>query len=459
MLTSNGIFLVCEKGSDLADVLEKEFHYRGFSTLKLSQVDKVIDNLSADIDIVMLDIDDAGEPVAPLLRQLDEIQCSASVILVGQEAALREIKISGLAKYEYIKKPFNLEEVLRSIDRSLEKRSLKLEIEHYKQQLAKQTENVHQKFLGAMSVMSFALEAKDRYTAGHSRRVADISLAIGKRLGLSAEELDDLCWGSLLHDLAKIAVDGLIINKKGGLTPQEYEHIMTHPVVGACMAQSLVSRKRIIEIIQYHHARYDGKGFKQKLAGEEIPLLARVVSLADAYDAMTSTRPYRAAIPRDEAISIVRNEVGRQFDPHIVQIFLQIPEAELLPARKKILVADDDEGIRVLVRSILGNSYCVIEAPDGGQAVEAVRLHKPALILLDILMPVKDGYQACYEIKSAKDTKNIPVIMLTAVDGNLDRKLASDLGASAYITKPFSPQELVETVRQFCPEEQTVATM
>jgi len=303
--------------------------------------------------------------------------------------------------------------------------------------------------LEAMAVLSFAHEAKDRYAAGHSRRVTDIATAIGKRLSLNEEELTDLKWGSLLHDIGKIAVDELTINKPGRLTGAEYEHVMTHPIVGASIVRPVAGSKSITEIIEHHHSHYDGSGFNQKLRGEDIPLLARIVALADAYDAMTSPRSYRPALSRDEALSEIRRSIGRQFDPAVANAFLEMSTADITPGRRRILVTDDEASIRLLVRSILGNEYAVIEAGNGQKAVEVAQSQHPALILMDVLMPEKDGLQACYEIKANLATKDIPVVMLTAIDLEMNKKLAANWGADGYMTKPFTPQELLDAVTQF----------
>jgi putative nucleotidyltransferase with HDIG domain len=300
-----------------------------------------------------------------------------------------------------------------------------------------------------MVVLSFAHEAKDSYMAGHSRRVTDIAMAIGKRLSLDQDELTDLKWGSLLHDIGKIAVNELTINKPGILTREEYEHVMTHPTVGASIVRPVAGSKSITEIIEHHHSHYDGTGFKQKLRGKDIPLLARIVAVADAYDAMTSARPYRDALSREQALAEIRLSISRQFDPVVANAFLEMSAADITPSRKRILVTDDEASIRLLVRSILGNDYAVIEAPDGQKAVEFAQSQDPALILIDIFMPEKDGLQACYEIKANLATKEIPVVMLTTVDLEMNRKLSADLGADGYITKPFTPGELLNTIARF----------
>lgn len=306
-----------------------------------------------------------------------------------------------------------------------------------------------ERMLEALVILSFAHEAKDRYIAGHSRRVADIAMAIGKRLSLNQEELTDLRWGSLLHDIGKIAADELTINKPGRLTGEEYEHVMTHPTVGANVVRLVVRNKNITEIIEHHHSHYDGSGFKQKLQGENIPLLARIVALADAYDAMTSARPYRDALSREQALSEIRRDIGRQFDPAVADAFLGMSAADITPTRKKVLITDDESSIRLLTKIVLGNDYVIIEAANGQEAVEVAQGQQPDLIFMDIHMPKNDGFQACYEIKANLATKEIPVVMLTATDLEINKRLAADLGPDGYITKPFTPEELSDTVSRF----------
>jgi len=306
------------------------------------------------------------------------------------------------------------------------------------------------KTLEALIVLSFAHEAKGRYTAGHSGRVTDIAMAIGKRLSLNEEELMELKLGSLLHDIGKIAVKEPTINKPGKLTKAEYEHVMTHPIVGASIVRPVTRSKNIIDIIEYHHSSYDGTGYNQKLRGENICLLARIVALADAYDAMTSARSYRPALSRDEALSEIRRGIRRQFDPVVAEVFLGMSATDILPRKRKILIADDEASTRLLVRSVLGNEYTIIEASDGLKAVEVAQSQQPSLIFMDVLMPAKDGLQACYEIKANLATKAIPVVMLTGIGGfDMNRKFAADLGADGYITKPFTANELLFATTQF----------
>ena len=182
--------------------------------------------------------------------------------------------------------------------------------------------------IGAIQALVFALEAKDKHTAGHSRRVTDFAMAIGSRMNLSVNELDDLRCGSLLHDVGKIAVDPLIHNKTGKLTIHEYEHVMTHIQAGADIVKPIVNGK-VVEFILHHHDYYNGGSSMSAPTGENIPLGARIIALADAFDAMTSDRPYRAAMSAADALEEVRSNTGTQFDPVVVKTFLEIPSGEI----------------------------------------------------------------------------------------------------------------------------------
>jgi len=452
MAESDGTILIVDDAEDVRKLLHQRLKGEGYRCREAGGPDQALEKMQAEpASLVLLDIKMRGKSGMELLSETRERYPDTAVIMVTVihdiDTAIESIRQGA---YDYVTKPFNLDVVVASVKRAIDKRRLELELRDYRQQLERKVEEqakeIRQTFLGAMQSLVFAVEATDSYTAGHSRRVCEIALAIGKRLALSDDELEDLRWGSLLHDIGKIAVDQSIVNKPAKLTAAEYEHVMTHTVVGASIMQPAVRNRRITEIIEHHHAHYDGTGLNQKLRGKDIPLLARIVAIADAYDAMTSTRPYRAALSREEALAEIRWEIGKQFDALVGNTFLEMSAAEITPEKKKILIADDEASIRLLVRSILSGNYTVIEAADGQEAVEAAQEHKPALILMDILMPKKDGLQALYEIKSNLATKAIPVVMLTAIDQELDRKLCADMGADYYITKPFSPQQLLDTI-------------
>jgi putative nucleotidyltransferase with HDIG domain len=242
---------------------------------------------------------------------------------------------------DYITKPFNLDEVALNVEKTLEKRMLEQQIKEYQEQLQQkvdqQTGEIRRLFLGSIEALVFALEAKDKYTAGHSRRVTEFALAIGRELNLSEEDQDNLRWGSLLHDVGKIAVDHFVQNKPGKLTPAEYEHIMIHAHVGAGIVRPVVNEK-VVAIVEHHHDHYDGTGLHQIVAREDIPLGARILAVADAYDAMTSDRPYRLGIPTEEARQEIKRCIGTQFDPVAASAFLRTDAADFTSEKEKAIV-------------------------------------------------------------------------------------------------------------------------
>ncbi|MCK4273797.1 MAG: HD domain-containing protein, partial [Dehalococcoidales bacterium] len=229
---------------------------------------------------------------------------------------------------DYITKPFDVKQLVANIQMVLEKRRLELNLKETRQVLEgrveEQAKELQELFIDAVESLVGALEAKDKYTAGHSRRVTKIAIDTGLALGLTGEELENLRWAALLHDIGKIGIDQGVQNKPGTLTPTEYNYILTHCNIGPGIVQPLVN-DTIAEAIRHHHDRYDGTGLNQTVAGEEIPLGARILAVADSFDAMTSDRPYRAAMAATKAITEIKRCASTQFDPAVVKAFLKTP--------------------------------------------------------------------------------------------------------------------------------------
>ena len=236
------------------------------------------------------------------------------------------VVLLGLAGSAIIGREGNLQRALfrATSDLKNQTKQLKLEIDERE----KDEIEIRKLSLGAIESLVFALEAKDRYTAGHSRRVAVIAVTIGNKLNLSHQEIEDLAYGSLLHDVGKIAVDSLVQNKPGGLTKGEYAQIMIHVQTGADIVKPIVN-DNVVALIEHHHDHYNNADKQQTATGDAIPLGARIIAVADALDAMTSDRPYRAAMPTAEALEELRSHAGTQFDPVVVKAFLAIPLAEI----------------------------------------------------------------------------------------------------------------------------------
>lgn len=183
-------------------------------------------------------------------------------------------------------------------------------------------------YLDSVIALVKAVEAKDNYTQGHSKRVTKYIKEIAKRLGSDNQELEVLEFAGLLHDIGKIGVRESVLRKNGPLTPEEYEEIKMHSVIGYRIIEFVKFLERIRPAILYHHEKFDGTGYPSGLAGEQIPLIARIIAVADAYDAMKSERPYRQSLSSEETIQRLIQGKGSQFDPYIVDVFLKMLEED-----------------------------------------------------------------------------------------------------------------------------------
>ena len=202
-------------------------------------------------------------------------------------------------------------------------KSLAEELAHTTEELKVANTNVKDLYLSTIQALAAAIEAKDKYTSGHSERVTKYALSISIELGLAEEDVQQIMYASILHDIGKIGVSEDILGKKGKLEPDEFEKIQKHTTIGANIISSISMLESIIPIIIHHHEAFNGKGYPFNKKDKEIPLGARIIAVADAYDAMTSDRPYRKALSKEQAITELRKCSGTQFDPGIVDAFLK----------------------------------------------------------------------------------------------------------------------------------------
>ncbi|MCL5061926.1 MAG: HD domain-containing protein [Nitrospiraceae bacterium] len=189
---------------------------------------------------------------------------------------------------------------------------------------ARLMENIEEIFLGTVTSLVSAIDAKSKWTKGHSLRVADYAMKLGSRVGLKKDTLEKLQLAAILHDIGKIGTYEAILDKPGDLTSEEVELIHKHPSQGAEILMPLKSLRDIIPIMKHHHERYDGSGYPDGLAGDDIPLEARILAVADVYDAITADRPYRIAMTRETAIDELKSGAGAKFDPTLVRLFVDI---------------------------------------------------------------------------------------------------------------------------------------
>ncbi len=309
--------------------LRRNLSIEGFTCQEAASADEAIQSLkNKPSEVVILDIRMPGKSGTELLPEIKGSFPETAVVMatavVDPDVIVQCMKDGA---QDYITKPFDVDRIVDSLRQVLSKRNLELDLNNLRKKLQgksdEQTRIIQKTFAGAVESLISALEAKDLYTGGHSRRVTDIAVEIGKKMGLSDDELEDLHWAALLHDIGKIGIDPMVQNKPGELTPDEYRYILQHCSLGPGIVRSLVN-KRIVSIISHHHDHYDGSGPNQMVSGEEIPLGSRIIAIADTYDAMTSTRPYRNALAPEVAIDEIKRCMGSQFDPKVVKAFLEL---------------------------------------------------------------------------------------------------------------------------------------
>jgi len=198
--------------------------------------------------------------------------------------------------------------------------------------LSQNAQELEASYVSTVKVLAAAIDARDPYTHGHSRRVSLLSLHIARKLGYSEEELGELEIACLFHDVGKIKTPDAILRKNGPLDPSEHSEMKKHTVYGAEILSKAPSLHKYILPVRHHHERFDGTGYPDGLRGDDIPIFASIISMADAFDAMTSIRPYRSALPAVIALNELAASSGRQFNPDLVKIFLEVAEIKNLPA-------------------------------------------------------------------------------------------------------------------------------
>lgn len=269
----------------------------GFETLAAIRQNKV----TADIPVIFLTADD-----------------DSSTETRGLEAGARD----------FIKKPFVPKVLLLRVRHTIElirlQTDLSREVQKKTQEVLSQNEKLERISMQIVRTLSGAIDAKDTYTNGHSTRVAEYSKEIAKRAGLSEKIEDEIYMMGLLHDVGKIGIPDAIINKPAKLTDEEYSIIKAHPVVGANILKDITEFPKLSVGARWHHERYDGKGYPDGISGEDIPREARIIAVADAYDAMSSRRSYRDALPQAQVRAEVQKGKGTQFDPVFAEIMLSM---------------------------------------------------------------------------------------------------------------------------------------
>jgi len=404
-------------------------------------------------DLVLLDINmpemDGFETLTKFRENADPDNETPVIFLTADENEESETKGLSLGAVDFIKKPF-VPEVLTIRVRHI------IDLNHLQKNLAKEvkkkTEENEKQFTRFVQSLANAIDAKDRYTSGHSQRVANYAVMIAERMGKDDDYLQVIYYAGLLHDVGKIRIPEGVINKPGKLTDDEFDSIRIHSVSGFHILRDIHNDERIAYGAKYHHERYDGTGYPNGLEGDNIPEIARIIAVADAYDAMASERSYRKVLPQAVIREEISNGKGSQFDPAIADIMLQIidedPSYEHRQQEAKthsVLVVDDDKIVLRDVKRVLKDfeGLNVFDAVNTQEALNILSTESVDLILLDLIMPEKDGFEFFGDIRKEYD---MPVILMTGDRSIETIEKINELHIDDYLTKPLNEAITCETV-------------
>lgn len=282
-------------------------------------------------DLILLDVHmpgmDGFETIAAI--RADSATANIPVIfLTADDDSETEKKGLKAGAMDFIKKPFVPEVLLLRVRHTVElirlQTDLAKEVEEKTLEVIAQSRKLERISMQIVKTLSATIDAKGTYTNGHSSKVAEYSRMIAERAGMSDDAREKIYMIGLLHDVGKIGIPDTIINKPGKLTDEEYAIIKTHPVLGEKILQNITEFPELVTGAKYHHERYDGKGYPEGLSGEAIPTEARIIAVADAYDAMSSKRSYRNILPQAQVRSEIEKGKGGQFDPAFADIMLSL---------------------------------------------------------------------------------------------------------------------------------------
>ena len=282
-------------------------------------------------DLILLDIHMPGMDGFETIAAIKENKATADIpviFLTADDDSEAETKGLEMGAMDFIKKPFVPKVLQLRVRHTIElvrlQTNLAQEVAQRTAEVIEQHERLDRISMQIVQALSGAIDAKDKYTNGHSARVADYSREIAKRAGFSETMQKDIYMTGLLHDVGKIGIMDSIINKPSKLTDEEYAIIKTHPVVGNNILGNISEFPTLLIGARWHHERYDGKGYPDGIAGEDIPIQARIIAVADTYDAMTSKRSYRNELPQDVVRSEIEKGRGSQLDPVFADIMLDM---------------------------------------------------------------------------------------------------------------------------------------
>ncbi len=328
--------LIVDDEPTVSDILARRLTKEGYVCIRANNGKEALQCFYKDaFSLVISDMKMPEMGGLELLRKLKAVSPKIMVIMI---TAFPEIDMAveamRLGAYDFLTKPVTLDLVVLSVRKALEKKRLEEEVELYHKNLELLVEErtsklqyayriLKKSYLDSVKVLAEAIDAKDPYTRGHSDRVRKMSIKLATHLGFAEDQLENLEYGALLHDIGKIGIKDEILQKHGTLTPEEYHYIQEHPLIGVKILEDVDYFRDKVKMIRHHHEHFDGSGYPDGLRGEAIPIEARIIAVPDAFDAMTSMRPHREAMSLEEVLLEMQRCKGKQFDPRVLDLFLR----------------------------------------------------------------------------------------------------------------------------------------
>ncbi len=320
--TEKPYILLVEDDPDQSQLLELGLGQQGFRVAAVRDARSALHRLALEaFDAVVSDLGLPGMRGDELLRLIRNVDQSLPfIMLTGENNVPTAVQSVRDGADEYLMKPASVATVVQHILSAMDRR---VRTNAEERRLRDADKAQIKAFLTGVQALVNSLETKDQYTRDHSKKVAQIALMMAKELpGMSKDQLREIRIGAWLHDIGKIGIPLTILHKNGPLDAEEWEEVKKHTIYGARILEPLSKHyPEVQRIVRHEHERWDGKGYPDGIAGTEIPLGARLIMIADTYDAICSNRPYRAALTRDDALKVIREGAGTQFDPGLVPVF------------------------------------------------------------------------------------------------------------------------------------------
>ena len=325
---SNGYkIIVVDDEQGIVDSLSIFLKRSGYDFTGLTNPLEAIERVRNEhFDMMILDFmmdpihgDEVVEEIRKFNKDLYILLLTGHKDLAPPLETIKRLEIQG-----YCEKSDKFDQLLLLIESGIKSIEQMNTIKTINKQLHDKNEELERAYLDTIGILRQTVEAKDPYTRGHSDRVSEYSVLIGKKLGLDEKTLHILKIGGLFHDIGKIGIPDSILLKESKLSDEEYSQIKNHPMIGVHMLGDAAIFTDILPIVKHHHERYDGRGYPSQLVGDDIPYVARIAAVADTFDAMTSKRSYRDSLPIDVVRAEIERCSGTQFDPNIAKVFLDI---------------------------------------------------------------------------------------------------------------------------------------